>query len=75
MPTFPVSPEPRAKMMVMGLQAPESPFWVSPVKSPPEIRDGSRLDIALGMESGKERVVEVTAKARRKDLSEGILAV
>lgn len=73
-PTFPVSPDPRAKMMVMGLQAPESPFWVSPVKSPSETR-GSSLDMALGMDSGKERVVVTATEAMNRDLSEGIMAV
>lgn len=72
-PTFPVSPEPRAKMMVMGLHAPDSPFWVSPVKSPPEV-PVSRLDMALGMDSGKERVVVATTEVMRRDLSETIVA-
>jgi hypothetical protein len=56
-PTFPVSPEARAKMMVRGLQAPEErPSWVSPVSSLPP--DGIRLDMEVGMDSdgGEERV-------------------
>lgn len=71
-PTFPVSPEPRAKMMVMGLHAPDSPFWVSPVKSPPEV-PGSKLVMALGMDNGMERVVVATTEVKRMDLSEGIV--
>lgn len=77
MPTFPVSPEPRAKMIVSGLQeAPDnSPFWVSPVKSPPPPPE-SRLvmELSRGSGNGEERVVEVaSAVARRRDFREGIL--
>lgn len=42
------------------------------MNSPPDPTDGIRLDIELGMDSGKDKVEVVTTEAKR---SEGIMAV